>query len=99
MSPRLDITQDTQPLAIFRDNADKLIEQLEATDRTITLTVDGQPKVVLQNPAAYQRLLELAALADPEEGIRQGLEDVRQGRTRPAREFFAEMRNKYDIPG
>jgi len=32
------------------------------------------------------------------EGIRQGYEDVRDGRTRPATEFFAEMRGKYDFP-
>jgi predicted transcriptional regulator len=28
---------------------------------------------------------------DAEEGIRQGLEDARQGRLRPVREFFAEF--------
>jgi hypothetical protein len=46
---------------------------------------------------AYQRLLDIAASADEEEGIRQGLEDVKQGRTRPAREFFAEFEAKHGI--
>jgi hypothetical protein len=31
------------------------------------------------------------------EGIRQGLEDAKQGRTRPAREFFAEFEAKHGI--
>jgi hypothetical protein len=35
---------------------------------------------------AYQRLLDIAAQADASEGIRQGLEDVKKGRVRPARE-------------
>jgi hypothetical protein len=33
------------------------------------------------------------------EGIKCGDEDVRSGRTRPAAEFFADMRRKHDIPG
>jgi hypothetical protein len=30
--------------------------------------------------------------------IREGLEDMDAGRTRPAREVLAELRRKYDIP-
>lgn len=33
------------------------------------------------------------------EGIRHGYEDVRAGRTRPAAEFLAEIRQKHGIPG
>ncbi|MES1256038.1 MAG: hypothetical protein ABUS56_10545 [Acidobacteriota bacterium] len=38
-----------------------------------------------------QRLLDVAAEADAREGIRQGLEDVEKGRTRPAREALAAL--------
>jgi predicted transcriptional regulator len=31
-------------------------------------------------------------------GIQRGYEDVKAGRTRPAEEFLAEMRRKYDLP-
>ncbi|MGA2688988.1 MAG: hypothetical protein ABSE85_13065 [Candidatus Korobacteraceae bacterium] len=33
-----------------------------------------------------------------EEGIRQGLDDVAHGRTRPSREVFDEIRRQHDIP-
>jgi PHD/YefM family antitoxin component YafN of YafNO toxin-antitoxin module len=98
MAARIDLTEDTQSLAIFRENAAELIEQLETTHRPITLTVDGQPKAILQNPAAYQRLLDLAAASDAREGIRQGLADLAAGRARPLDEVFDEMRAKYAIP-
>ena len=62
------------------------------------LTVNGKPEAVVQSAAEYQRLLDLAAAADVSEGIRQGLEDMRKGRTRPADEVFEEMRRKYAIP-
>ena len=49
-------------------------------------------------PEVSQRLLDIAARADAEEGIRQGLEDERNGRLRPIREFFAEFERTHQIP-
>lgn len=92
-------SQDTHPLTTFRDNSAELIDQLKTTRRAITLTIDGKPEVILQNPTEYQRLLNLAALVNPEEGLRQGLEDIAAGRTRPARQVFAELRKEYGIRG
>jgi hypothetical protein len=39
----------------------------------------------------YIRLLDIAALSDAEEGIRQSLEDADVGRLSPVREFFAKF--------
>ena len=55
------------------------------------LTVKGKASAVVPDAEAYQRLLDIAAHADPEEGIRQGLEDAKEGKVRPAREFFADF--------
>jgi hypothetical protein len=46
---------------------------------------------------ANQLLLDLAAQADVREGIRQGLEDARKGRTRPAEEFFREFEHAHSL--
>jgi prevent-host-death family protein len=94
----IDITKDIQPLTTFRNNSVKFMKRLKKTRRPIILTVNGKPEAVLQSAAEYQRLLDLAASADVSEGIRQGLEDMRKGRTRPADEVFEEMRRKYAIP-
>ena len=99
MAGRIDITQDIQPLTTFRNNSVEFMKQLKETKRPIVLTVNGKPEAVLQDPAEYQRLLDLAALADPEEGLRQGLEDIAEGRTRREREVFAELREEYGIRG
>jgi prevent-host-death family protein len=94
----IDITKDIQPLTTFRNNSVKFMKRLKKTRRPIILTVNGKPEAVVQSAAEYQRLLDLAAAADENEGIRQGLEDMREGRTRPADEVFEEMRRKYAIP-
>ena len=47
--------------------------------------------VIVQDAEAYQRLLDIAARADAEAGIRQGVEDAKQGKVRLAVVFFAEI--------
>jgi PHD/YefM family antitoxin component YafN of YafNO toxin-antitoxin module len=74
------------------------MKQLKKTKRPVVFTVKGKAAAIVQDAAAYQRLLDIAARADAEEGIRQGLEDVKQGRVRPAREFFADFEAEHGLP-
>ena len=94
----LDITKDIQSLTTFRRRSGDFMKQLKKSKRPVVLTVKGKAAAIVQDAEAYQRLLDVAASANAEEGIRQGLEDVAHGRTRPAKEVFAEIRRKHDIP-
>jgi prevent-host-death family protein len=98
MLPSLDITKDIQSLTTFRRRSGDFMKQLKKTKRPVVLTVKGKAQAVVQDAEAHQRLLDIEALADPREGIRQGLEDVRNGKARPVREFLAEFRAKHGIP-
>lgn len=93
----LDLTQDIQSLTTFRRRSADFLKQLRKSKRPVVLTVRGKAAAVVQDAEAYQRLLDIAAAADAREAIRQGLEDVRKGRTRPAREFFAEFEAKHGL--
>jgi len=96
--PMLDITSDIQSLTTFRRRSGDFMKQLKKTKRPVVLTVKGKAAAIVQDAEAYQRLLDIAARADAEEGIRQGLDDVAHGRTRPAREVFDRIRLKHGIP-
>ena len=74
------------------------MKQLKKSKRPVVLTIKGRAEAIVQDAEAYQRLLDIAARADAFEAIRQGLDDVARGRTRPAREVFAEIRHKHGIP-
>jgi len=87
----LDIARDIQSLTDFRRGSARMIKHLKKSKRPMVLTVNGKAAAVVQDAEAYQRLLDMAARADAREGIRQGLEDAKAGRTRPAREFFREF--------
>jgi prevent-host-death family protein len=94
----LDITKDIQSLTTFRRRSGDFMKQLKKSKRPVVLTVKGKAAAIVQDAEAYQRLLDVAARADAVEGIRQGLDEVAHGRTRPAREVFDEIRRKHDIP-
>ncbi len=85
-------------MTTFRNHSAEIIQHLKDTRRPLILTVNGKAAAVIQDAAGYQRLLDLAAVANAAEGIRQGLEDVTNRRTRPARADFDELRSEHDIP-
>jgi prevent-host-death family protein len=95
----LDITTDIQSLTTFRRRSGAFMKQLRKSKRPVVLTVKGKAAAIVQDAEAYQRLLDIAARADVCEGIRQGLEDVRRGKSRPAEEFFAEFEAAHGISG
>jgi prevent-host-death family protein len=97
-SSMLDISKDIQSLTAFRRNSGRLIKKLRKSKRPLVLTVRGRAQAVVQDAEAYQRFLDAAARSNVHEAIRQGLGDVAQGRTRPAREVFDDIRRRYDIP-
>src|SRR5215468_2340656 len=96
--PILDISRDIHSLTTFRRRSGDFLKQLKKSKRPVVLTVKGRPAAIVQDAEAYQRLLDIAAQADAEEGIRQGLEDVAKGRTRPVRDFLESFRRDHGIP-
>ena len=95
----LDITKDIQSLTTFRRHSGDFMKQLKKSKRPVVLTVNGKAEAVVQDAEAYQQLLDIAARADVNEGIRQGLEQARQHKGRDAEEFFAEFESVHGIPG
>lgn len=93
----LDITKDIQSLTTFRRRSGDFMKQLRKTKRPVVLTVKGKAAAIVQDAEAYQRLLDIAARNDEDEGIRQGLEDAKKGRIRPAKEFFEEFEAEHGI--
>ena len=93
----LDITKDIQSLTTFRRRSGDFMKQLRKSKRPVVLTVKGKAAAIVQDAEAYQRLLDIAARADAEEGIRQGLQDARKGKTRPAKEFFDAFEAEHGI--
>ena len=95
----LDLTKDIQSLTTFRRRSGDFMKQLRKSKRPVVLTVKGRAAAIVQDAAAYQRLLDIAARADADEGIRQGLEQAKRGEGRDVEEFFAGFEAKHGISG
>ena len=93
----IDLTKDIQSLTNFRRNSGDFMKQLKKTKRPIVLTVNGKAEAIVQDAASYQRLLDIAAAGDPQEGIRQGNKDHSEGRVRSANEVFADFEKRHGI--
>jgi nicotinamidase/pyrazinamidase len=84
------------PAVILRDacraiDLNSSVARIEAQFSQAGVTLIESAEVGAQDAKGNQRSLDIAARADVEEGIRQGLEDARKGLTRPAWEFFDEF--------
>lgn len=94
----LDISKDIQSLTTFRRRSGEFMRQLRRTKRPVVLTVKGKAAAIVQDAAAYQRLLDIAAAAEPREGIRQGMDQSKRGQGRDVDEFFAEFEARHGLP-
>jgi len=56
----LDLKQDITSLSNFQRKTRDLVQRLRDTGRPLVLTVNGRAELVVQEAAAYQRLLTLA---------------------------------------
>jgi prevent-host-death family protein len=87
----INLSKDIQPLSTFKRNTNELITQMRNTGHPIVLTINGKAELVVQDAASYQQLLNTIEELETIIGIKKGLEDFAQGRTRPLNHFVEEM--------
>jgi len=94
----MDLSQDIRSLSDFKRHTNALMQRMEASGQPMVLTVNGRARLVVQDAASYQKLLEATDYRQAVKGIRRGMNDVKHGRTKPANQAFAEIRRKHAIP-
>ncbi|MBN1441414.1 MAG: type II toxin-antitoxin system Phd/YefM family antitoxin [Planctomycetes bacterium] len=95
----LNLADDIRSLTEFKRDTASAVKHLRATGRPMILTVNGRAELVVQDPAAYQRLLDLAERMETVLAIEQGLRDVEEGRTRPIRDVIKNLGKKNAVRG
>jgi PHD/YefM family antitoxin component YafN of YafNO toxin-antitoxin module len=88
----LDLNRDINSLSNFKRNTPKFLRQLKESGRPVVLTINGKAELVVQDPASYQKLIELAERAERMEALQASIDDMRAGRVVPAEAMLAEMR-------
>ena len=93
----INLSRDIQSLSTFKRNTNELINQMKETGNPMVLTVNGKAELVVQDAAAYQKLLDTLEKLETLIGIKKGLEDIAIGNTQPLNNFIEEMQQKYGI--
>jgi len=92
--------EEIHALSHFQRNTKAFIRRLKKTRRPAVLTVNGRAEMVVLDAVSYQDLLERLDRLEALEGIRRGLESMKRGEGRPAREVFEEVRRRLKLrPG
>jgi hypothetical protein len=71
---------------------------MKETGNAVVLTVRGKPEVIVQDAAAYQRLVEQAERAEMLDFLEESRKDIEAGRTLPAREALEKLAEKHHLP-
>jgi PHD/YefM family antitoxin component YafN of YafNO toxin-antitoxin module len=87
----LDTNRDINSPSNSKRNTPEFLRQLKETGQPVVLTINGQAELIVQDPASYEKLIELAERAEEMEALREAVEEMRAGKGRPIEEMFAEM--------
>ncbi len=91
------IVNGIDTLTHFKRDTARFLKQLRETKEPVVLTVNGKAELVIQDAASYQALRERLDRLETLAAVKEGLEDVAAGRTRPAREVLEHLARKHKI--
>jgi prevent-host-death family protein len=84
----MNISKDIKPITYLKSKAPDLLKQINETHRPVVITQNGEPRAVLQDPQSYENMRNAIGILKL---ISQSEEDVRQGKTKPQEEVFANI--------
>jgi prevent-host-death family protein len=94
----LNLSRDINSLSNFKRNTTNFIDRLKETKSPLVLTVNGVSELVVQSAEGYQQLLDRIEYLETTAGIRQGLNELDEGRAVPAIPALELLRTKLKQP-
>lgn len=85
---------DVDSVSNFKRKTADYVRRLRRTGRPMILTVKGKARLVVQDAAAYQQMVEQAESTTTLQFIQRGRADIRAGRTTPMREAVERLGEK-----
>ena len=88
------ITEDIKTVSDLKKKTGEVFKQLHRSGRPIIVTVNGKPDAVLLNVDVFEKKLKALNLSAL---IAEAETDVKEGRTRPAKDFLKELKRSAKI--
>jgi prevent-host-death family protein len=81
-----------KPISYLKANAAEVLADLAQGGEPVVITQNGKAKAVIQDVASYERTQQTLAMLKL---LALGEADVREGRTRPARDVIKRLKAKH----
>ncbi len=91
------LTEDITSVSDFRTHTKRHLTRLKKTGRPEVLTTNGRAEGVVLSPAAYERMANLASLAESIQTIRRSVAELEAGKGRPALDFIDELARQHGV--
>lgn len=82
------LSDRVKPISYFKAHASEILDNLAETREPMAITRNGEVKAIVQDIKSFEEARETMALLKI---LAMGMEDVRAGRTLPAREAIEEL--------
>ncbi|KPK35929.1 MAG: hypothetical protein AMK70_04255 [Nitrospira bacterium SG8_35_1] len=89
------ITEDIKTVSDLKKKTNEIFKQMHRTGRPIIVTVNGKPDAVLLDVEVFEKKLQALNMASL---LWEAESDVKEGHTRPARDFLKEIKGRAKIP-
>ena len=83
------LSESIKPISYLKAHASELVRQISDEHKTLIITQNGEPKVVVQDIESYENMKESLALLKM---LAQSSKSKKEGRSKPARKAFKELR-------
>jgi prevent-host-death family protein len=94
----MNIIRDIQNLSTFKQNASRIVKEIQETKEPVILTVNGKAAVVVQDAESYQQMMDRREYFETVAVIRERLKDMDDpSKWIPAEEVFDNLSKKYGI--
>lgn len=84
-------SESIKPISFFKNNMAHIIRQLNESHSTMIITQNGEAKAVVIDIKQYEQMQETMAML---ELIVQGKNDIAEGKYRPAKDVFQELKER-----
>jgi PHD/YefM family antitoxin component YafN of YafNO toxin-antitoxin module len=95
----LNLSRDINSLSNFKRKTPEFVVQLKETRSPLVLTVNGVAELVVQSVESYQTLVDRLEYLETMAGVRQGLEEMAEGKAVPAISALEDRRSQLQKKG
>lgn len=85
------MSESVKPISYFKSHASELVREVVETHQPIVITLNGEAKAIVQDLREYEKMQESLALLKI---LSLGQKDLDEGRTKPFRSAFADIRGR-----